>query len=385
MHAGVLAHRRLTHGGDFDISREFGRRFLAGEPLYAGGLHYPYMPTAAMYFAPLALVPPGVGIAVRYAVALVCLWLTMRMLARVVPLSTEPVRVTVAAVTLLLASHAILRDLDDGGPHLILLALLTGGVACARQGRDALAGMWFGLAAALKAPAALFLPFLLWKRQWRPAAYTAVALLAWTILPALWMGPSSWWRHQSEWMRVALASAVGAPIPGAAESESRVQNQALKPALVRYLAWLDGAPADASTWPPATANRVATLLLVGFLAACARWMRVPYRIAASPRWLLECAVVLLLVLLCSPVTWVQHMVLMIPALYLIVVEDRDRHRLGTPARGAMVAYVMFALVLNREVIGRQGSLILLGYQVHTWCVLVILGILVLRQPTVGSA
>jgi len=55
IHLGVTLQRRTHHAGDFDISREFGRRFLAGEDLYAGGLHYPYLPAAGLWFAPLAL------------------------------------------------------------------------------------------------------------------------------------------------------------------------------------------------------------------------------------------------------------------------------------------------------------------------------------------
>jgi len=80
----VIAHRREQHGGDYDVSREMGRRFLLGEHLYAGGLHYPYTPTAAMSFAPLALVRPGLGLAVRYAAALAGLWLALRWLRAMV-------------------------------------------------------------------------------------------------------------------------------------------------------------------------------------------------------------------------------------------------------------------------------------------------------------
>ncbi|MGH7207795.1 MAG: hypothetical protein ACREIL_00270 [Nitrospiraceae bacterium] len=52
VHLVAITDRRTRHLGDFDVSREFGRRYVAGEPLYKGGLHYPYMPTAALSFAP---------------------------------------------------------------------------------------------------------------------------------------------------------------------------------------------------------------------------------------------------------------------------------------------------------------------------------------------
>src|SRR5438128_10228575 len=83
---GLLVHLavsvvRVGHKiGDYDINREFGRRFLAGEPLYQGGQCFNYMPISALYWAPLALVPPRAGMALRYLTALACLFITIRIL-----------------------------------------------------------------------------------------------------------------------------------------------------------------------------------------------------------------------------------------------------------------------------------------------------------------
>ena len=175
VHAGTIALRRVSHAGDFDISREFGRRFLAGEPLYAGGLHYPYMPSAALAFAPLALLPPWLAFALRYAVALAGLGLALRLLWSLSGTATAR-RSTWLALVVVLALHYVLRDLDDAGPHLILLALLVAAVWCVRRGGDLAAAFCVGLAAAVKAPAALLLLFFAWKRQWRLAALGAGAL-----------------------------------------------------------------------------------------------------------------------------------------------------------------------------------------------------------------
>jgi hypothetical protein len=109
VHWAVILHRRALAPGDFDVSREFGRRFLAGEPLYAGGLHYPYMPAAAMSFAPLALRPPTLGLALRQALALLSLWAITRWLAAFVRdrcpalAAADP---TLAALPALLAAGA---------------------------------------------------------------------------------------------------------------------------------------------------------------------------------------------------------------------------------------------------------------------------------------
>src|SRR5262245_31415986 len=84
---GVLIHFWITVSrvgskiGDYGVNREFGRRFLAHEELYEGGQCFNYMPVSALYWAPMALVSPRVGMAGRYLIAIVCLGLTFRMLS----------------------------------------------------------------------------------------------------------------------------------------------------------------------------------------------------------------------------------------------------------------------------------------------------------------
>lgn len=371
----VIAHRRATHIGDFDVSREFGRRFLMHEDLYAGGLHYPYMPTAAMYFSPLALLDPNVGLALRYAVAVGCLWLTLRLLHTMVRDRSTTVasqQLTIGALSVLLTSHYIIRDLDDGGPHLILLTMLVGGIYCAWKGREYPAAVWFGLATALKAPVALLVPFFLWKGRYRLAIGTVIAASYWIMLPAVWMGPASWWSHQREWTQVVVGSLTGNRIAVAEDSELRVQNEALKPVLMRDLATRVSAT---------SASALATAALLGLIGGYGCWARRRSQALASPEWLLECSALLIIALLLSPVTWVQHMVLMLPALYLVVAEDRGMRRLGAPAAAAMVVYVAFALVLNREFLGRERYVLLLSYGAQTLCMLLVLGVIMLRRPT----
>ena len=391
--AAVITHRRERHIGDYDISREMGRRFLAGEHLYAGGLHYPYTPSAALSFAPLALVRPGLGLAIRYAAAVAGLWLTLRLLRIMVGRGHRLDPATVLAVeviTLVLGVQYILRDLDDGGPHLLLLTILVGGMYCVSRGRAVLGAAWFGLATVLKAPVGLFLPFLLWKRHWKLAGLSAAAAVLWTMLPMVWMGPTSWWSHEVEWTRTALQSVLDNPTPGVQASEQRVQNQSLKLAATRYLVtYPDGHPLRVShpayvsflDLDPEAVRWVATGIVGVLLLACAWLMRRRYRGPDDPAWLLECSAVLILALLLSPVTWTQHLVFIVPALYLIAAEGCG-HSLGVPASAAMWVYAVPALLLNREVLGKDLNLLLLSYYMHTLALLLVLAVVLLRRPTV---
>jgi alpha-1,2-mannosyltransferase len=385
---GVTAHFTLVvlrvgnKIGDFDVNREFGRRFLAGEYLYKDAQCFNYMPVSALYWSPLAWVPPRVGMAVRYLVALFCLGPTLRWLHKMV-FAGHPweLRKTlaIAFISLLLASHYLVRDLDDGGPHIILLGILVGGFYCLWQGRKKTGALWLGLAAAVKITPGLIVPFLLWKRQWRLAAYTSIAALGWIILPALWMGPPSWWRHQQEWSRVALSVFRDQPDPLREENEMRVQNQALKPALMRFLvAHLPGDPLrldhagyrDFLNLNPAAANRLANLallLLVGGFCSKTRQSYCPER---QPDWVKECGGLLLMMLLLSPLTWLQHAVWALPAIYVIVAANQKRP--GAMTVLTLAIYALFALALNRETLGRSNYLLLLSYHVPTTCFLLLL-------------
>lgn len=386
-HGYVIAYLREFRFRDFDVHREVGRRFLAGEYLYADGLCHPYMPSAALYFAPLALFDRGTGLALRYVTAVACLCLTLILLYRMVrdwADMTPAEGLWVGAVTLLLAFQFILQDLDDGGPHLILLAILIAGVYFVWQGREKLGAIWFSLAIALKVAPALFLPFFLWKRRWRLAGYTAIASICWIVLPMVWMGPESWWSHQREWVQVAAGSFVGRETPTTIENEQRVRNQSLRQTLMRYLVTFpedhplrrdDPGYAPILNLPVPTAKIVVIAVMLSLLVSFCWSARRPFEGRRDPAWLRESSAVMVLALLFSPVTWVQHLVWLVPALYLVVVDARSKKGLGKPATMALGAYVVLAVVLNYELLGKQNFALVLSYHPFTLAMLLVLAVL----------
>jgi hypothetical protein len=287
--------------------------------------------------------------------------------------------------TLILGVHYLIRDLDDGGPNLILLSILLGGMYCVWQGRDKLGASWLGLAIAVKLTPGLFLPFLLWKRKWRLLAYTTAATLFWIVLPAIWMGPSSWLRHQQEWNKVAISVFHDSPDLGRDGNEQRVQNQALKPALLRYLTtYPSGHPlrleeagyVDFLNWPLGLANRVATGMLLVAGAIFWWYTRRPWHPSSSRIMFGETAALLLLMLLFSPVTWLQHFVFALPAIYWVVAEQQKKPR-GTTKWG-IAAFAILALFLNRAFLGRHIYLLLLSYHSHTLSLLLLLAMILAR-------
>jgi hypothetical protein len=195
------------------------------------------------------------------------------------------------------------------------------------------------------------------------------------------MGPSSWWSHHQQWARIALGSVLGAPAVVAEQSEIRVQNQALRPALMRYLvSYPEDHPLRLShpgslpalNLAPPIASRLARLAMLGLLAICAWQARRRYRgqrsgVAAGGQRGVDPGGAF------SPGDVGATSGAAGAGAVLIVAEDRGIRRLGTPASAAMAAYVLFALVLVREVLGKGLYLLMLSYHLHTLCMLLVLG------------
>ena len=395
-----LTAKAISHSvayGDFNVHRDFGKRFVAGTSLYDGGHCFNYMPISAMYYAPLALVPPAVASLGRTALAMACLIYSMHAMGTLIRGRARNgpwPGLIVATLAVLLCGQYVLRDFDDGGPHLIYLAMLMGAIQCVRQGRDRWASVGFGLAIALKMTPGLFLPFFVWKRRWRLAIYSTVAAVAWIALPAVWMGPASWWHHQSQWNHLAF-NVLGNKMDRAREvNEVRPQNQALKPAVARLLTtYPDGHPlkvdhpldAGLATFDEATANRLATLACFGLLAGVAYWSRRPWTSPEDPAMALEMTAILVLIPLLSPVTWLQHLSFLLPAIYLLVAERVAFRRWRVRFTVALAIYGLITVVCNRGLIGRDASLLLFSWHAHTWAIVGLLALLMGLRPTTRSA
>lgn len=364
VHGYIISFGRSFHFRDIDIHREIGRRFLSGEYLYANDYCYMYLPTTGVYFAPLLVLDRNPSLALRYAVAVGCLVATTMLFHRMIcGLSDSSgwgrLLVGVGAGTLTL--QFILNDLDDGGPHLILLGILTGGIYAIWVGRERLGAALIGLGIILKITPALFVLLFLWKRQWRVAWYTMVATLAWVVLPVLYMGPTSWWEHHTEWTRNAVLSVLDRQAEGRQENELQKANLSLRHTMLRYLV----------TYPPTHRLRqvdrgyqpvldlsspvanaivgVAALSLLGLFAWSSRRV---FQGPGDSTWARDCAGTLMLALFFSPITWDQHLVWMIPAACVVVAAATKVSGGLSPTGYVMLAvYVVLTMVLNYEVVG----------------------------------
>jgi hypothetical protein len=396
-HGYIVSFGRSFHFRDIDIHREIGRRFLSGEYLYANDYCYMYLPTTGIYFAPLLVFDRNPSLALRYAIAVGCLVLTIVLFHRMLcgPFNSGGWRQLLVGVGAgALTLQFILNDLDDGGPHLMLLGILTGGIYAIWVGRERLGSALVGLGIVLKITPALFVLLFLWKRQWRLAFSTVVATILWIVLPILYMGPTNWWTHHTEWAKNAVLSVLNRQVDGRQENELQKANLSLRHTMLRYLVTyppghrlrqVDQSYKPVFDLPSPVANVIVGVTGVGLLSLLAWSSRRMFQGPGDPTWARDCAGTLLLTLFFSPITWDQHLVWMIPAALIVVAAAAQfSGSLSRTGYVALAVYIVLTVVLNYEVVGSAGWEAMKSYHHLGIAMLILYGLLLSSRDDWGD-
>ncbi len=392
----------IQRDNDFLDHYQKGRAALEGQPL--SGPHY--LPGRQVVNALLATLPYRLSRAVTFLLAIAALLAVLRDWRRLADAHNPitPTRATaVSLLAVLGAFHYLWRDLDDCGLQILLLFFLTRAAMAITRGQPGRAGAWLGFAAAYKTPTLLMLGLLTYKRRWREAGWTLVWIVVCNVvLPAALFGPE---RTVNAWRNVAAVQSAfgqgGDPSLNPIEP-AKHQNQSLLLTLPRLVqAYPPGHPLfmaaapDTPTRPhplfiqiaalsPASTRIVVTAVLL-LLALVVAWrLRHPWRIpSADPRFAPEWAAVTAMVALLSPLCWMHHLVLLLPAMLLVL----RTHLEGRPPawRTAIVGYgavVMWLLVY--DLLPRPVWMLVLANGFHTWAAVGIV-VLVLTLPGASSA
>jgi hypothetical protein len=370
---------------DFRLHWTFGQRFLAGEYLYQIG-HTPYPPFWGMVCAPLSLLPMRWAHVVAYPIGFCSLWALAVALDRLtrcsLPLPKEALFWS-TTLAVALSSRFVIRELPECGVNLLMVALAWGGFAFWRQGRDGLGGACLGLAIAMKCTQALFVPYFVLKRQWRMVMATSAFVVLFSLAPVVRQGPSVYGRHLMTWVANCRKGLLESDPSVGVLGQEEVWNVSLKPTLARYLMHLppDHKGRITSRWhaewlnlPPPLAGAVIKAGILLVLAGVAWRFRRPARECDRETLLWEGAAVSLMILLLSPLTWRQHCVAVFPAFYLITRTRAARGGLPRWMLGALAVYVLFVLVFDRGVVGRNMTLILDSFGATTWSLLLVLAV-----------
>lgn len=312
---------------------------------------FTYPPFATLSMLPMAFVSWPVAMVISVTAAVVTGGLLLWWLVDPIARREGWIRWYAFAIAFCLAAafEPMRETVTFGQVNTLLLFLVAADLLWLLARDSRWAGVGVGLATAIKLTPGIFILYLLVTGRWR-AAFTASATAAGATVLAAAVAPDSsreFWT-QAVWNTDRIGSL------------SFVSNQSLQGVVAR----LD----------PTHPNRVLWLVLVVLTLAAWVWR---VRGADEKTGLALTGVVASLI---SPVTWIHHLVWLLPALVLLfdrALAARDRRRLG-------FAYFVYALSISRFVWiwerGASGVTGFLGSNAYVWVTIALLFVVPKRDP-----
>ena len=241
-------------------------------------------------------------------------WGTLRLLPKLAGEEPQPLTSWAVLVPLLMSARLLQEHLQHTQINLYVLFLVVLAFYYFRVRRDVAGGLALAAAASLRAVPVIFLPYLLYKRAWRAAGWTAGFLLVLNlVLPLLTFGTAKTAERWRSWRAIARAQAAD-PTP-------TYMNQSLLAALKRLLTTEGGArdPVQyaVASWPTKRVVRLFYLILaLGAGALAVAFRRHPPSLA-DPVVAGEVAIGLCLLPILSPLGWKAHFVTVLAGYWIV--------------------------------------------------------------------
>ena len=346
--------------------------------------YYPNPPILPISLYPLMTLPPIVGAVAWFSLKAVLAALSVWFCYRMVNGTDRVLPSWVQAPILLLTLRPFLSDFHHGNVNLIILFLVVAGLYAWRNGYDVAAGLLIALAVSYKVTPALFVPYFLWKRQWRVAGAAILGVGIFLLLvPSLVLGVEGNAEAFAMWWQRIMS-------PYVAGSEVSVQevNQSMGGLLTRLMTeakragnhGYGGTLLDLNlvAWPKA---RVAWLIkglsvawVVGLFAAC----RTKITRRDDARLFGEFSLVVLSMLILSERSWKHHYVtLLLPFAYITyraLMAPGPKLVKRILAGSLILAAVLIATTskdIARPFLGRMGHVYAQFYGMYLWSAVVL--------------
>ncbi|MEU2174050.1 glycosyltransferase 87 family protein [Nocardia sp. NPDC019219] len=320
----LLAH--WWHGYiDLQVYRNGARVWLDGGDLYGPmppvegiGLPFTYPPLAALFFAPLALMPLVTAEVLVVATSVVSLSISLWLvLARLRPELSRPAVLTlvIGAVAVAQFFEPIRQTFGFGQINLVLMAAIT--LDCLVRKPFWPRGMLIGIAVSVKLIPAGYLLYFVLRKDWKAAGTLVVSAIAAVGLGFLLFPGDSvdYWFHT-----LADTGRIGPPYFAGNQS-------------IKGMAFRLGIDDTAATLVWVTLSVLA-------VALAAVWMRRLIEAGATVAALLVNAAAVLLV---SPVSWSHHWVWIAPAL-VVTADLMVRGKRGPRVIGLVTAAAVVFLI-----------------------------------------
>ncbi len=348
------------------------------------GLHRPYPVTFAMFFAPMSYLPLKLLRLLWYLMQILLLLLAAFIADR---LASEwfpawpRYRWAMLGLTLLWTTRFLQRDFSGGQVNLLTFMLCLVTIYLIHRGHGFAAGAPLGLALMIKLTPLLLVAYLFYRRLWRPALAALTIGIALFALPYLFLGAPVYHANTAYWHKGVQTMNQ----PDLHENRYSVMivpfswgNQSLRYAIFRYVTTYPQSRADRPAWgyidfanlSPKRAQRVIKVILFLLLLGIALIFGLRAPDTRTLPFFVECAIVLVLMLVLSPITWKAHFVYLMLGFFLMITYGACQQS-RTPWRYLLPFFVL-CVAVNRSTLGEVGEDLHQAYYINTLGLLIVL-------------
>ncbi len=335
---------------DFKVVHRAATRVLNQENLYDfddGHYLYKYSPSFAVLIAPVGILPLFPAQVIWLTGMCVCLFFIIRWSKMMIMGDRSP-PVYLYLLTLLLTSRFWVREFWLGQTDFLMLLMVFWFILSLNRGRQMIAAVFLALSAVIKPTSLVFVPYLLYKKNFRILGYLVAAGVVLSFIPALVYGVSGGFGLFTGWKTVMSASSP--PLITA------YVNQSLFGLFHRFLTGSSGV--NVLNLGYSTAN-VITYAVAAALFLCLLFLHRKSRAVqnglARQRETIEYSLLLIFMALFSPLGWFQNffssiLACMLLLYYLFEVGFRDRFILTS-----LILSFFLVNFFNFETVGRRLS------------------------------
>ena len=349
------------HGSQFDDFTEFSEDLLFNKiNLYEVYVFNTtsigkYPPFFGMVYAWLVPWHVLVGASAWFWVNLLLIYFSALAIARATWMfsgkSEETTPANLWLAPLVLIATNIITNIETSQVNIFILSLVAFALYFFAKSKDAWAGVLLGVAVAVKITPALFVAYFAYKRSWKIVFWSgATVLICWGVIMVPLLGYSRYGEVMLSWLSILTGYVEGGTIKEGL-SGFRHTNQSLDAFFFRMFTKVEANGGFESFYinllslPLTTAGWIVKGLKVGILLGMAYLFRQPMAGRTDARVPFELGIVAVAILFISPISWINHYVIMLLPVTVAVNYLRTALLSGQPATGIRKTIIFCSITL----------------------------------------
>lgn len=352
------------HGSQYDDFTEFSQDLIFNQinlyTAYSSNVTSigKYPPFFSAVFAPLVPLPLVVGATLWFWLSFVLIIFSskavIRIIWRLAGKDPPPSSVKLWAVPLVLTSVVVITNLETSQVNIFIFSLVLLALDYFSKHKDHLAGLLLGAATAIKLTPGLFIAYFFYKRSWKVVLWSVIGIIiCWGVLLPLLLGFDRYFIIMQSWLET-LSPFVTEGTIAEGISGFRDTNQSLSSAFRRFFT---ETPANGK--PPyyyvnlfsvdyKMADFLIKVLKVLILIFLMYVCRAPIQNRKDPRLPFELSLIAIATLFISPISWINHYIVMIlpfgAIFYFIYTRKKDDPERKKIIKILLISVFLFSMI-----------------------------------------